>query len=387
MRNAIAGWGLLVVVTFGGHAACGEDAVPALSQDTRADTVDAVDDTSDTGVDAAVDGLGDADTVAVDTNVEDSVAGDTSGDTSGGDTRADTSGDTSAEDTRTDTSVDTAVTDTAPGDTVVAPPDPAATGPYAVEEEEDQVDGFDVVRYVPKTTGDFPAVVLVPGFLFGADSFALYGRHLASHGIVTLIPTFGDSAFSPISHRDLADHVRAMAADLASDARVDPSRVGVAGHSRGGKVAILAAIRDDRPAATRIKAVFGMDPVDTTGGPGASPTPENPSVTPELMAGLKVPFAVIGSEYGGEALNAFSPACAPTDDNYAAYVSAATQVPAIYSWLAPKSGHNDFADPVPFLLQLACKAGDTPADARALAKAKLVAFFKRTLAGDERYTL
>jgi pimeloyl-ACP methyl ester carboxylesterase len=386
MRSTIAGWGL-VVVTVGGLGACGEDAVPALNQDTidavGADTTDAAadsvggdatdaTDTVDANADSTTETDGVADTSVVDTSVVDTSVADT------------TPVDTSVADT---TPVDTSVPDTAPGDTVVAPPDPAATGPYAVDEEEDRVEGFDVVRYVPKTPGTFPAVVLVPGFLFDAGSFALYGRHLASHGIVTLIPTFGDTAFTPIAHRDLADHVRAMAVDLASDARVDASRVGVAGHSRGGKVAILAAIRDDRPTAARIKAVFGMDPVDAAGGPGASPTPENPSVTPELMAGLKVPFAVIGSEYGGTPLNAFSPACAPTDDNYVAYTTAASQVPAIYSWLAPKSGHNDFADPVPLLLQFACKAGDTPGDARALAKTKLVAFFKRYLAGDERYTL
>lgn len=240
-------------------ASCGEDAVPGLNQDALGDTasVDATADVAQDATDTNADGVDTADTVDtfVDTADDTRVA-----DTSGADTSvADTSvADTSVADTSVaDTSVaDTSVADTA--EVVTPPADPAATGPYGFDEEEDEVEGFAVLRYVPKTTGPFPAVVLVPGFLFGADAFALYGKHLASHGIVTLIPTFGDSAFAPISHSKLADHVRAMAIDLAGDARVDATRVGVAGHSRGGKVAILAAIRDDRPAANRIKAVFGM---------------------------------------------------------------------------------------------------------------------------------
>lgn len=232
----------------------------------------------------------------------------------------------------------------------------------------------------PDVAGPVPAVVLAPGFQLDGASFELYGAHLASHGIAVLIPTFGDSFFSPITHSTLADRFVAMIDWLAADPRFDPDRLGAAGHSRGGKVAILATTRSDA-----IKATFGLDPVDTAGGPGARPSPENPSVTPELMAGVRVPFAVLGSAYGGTSASAFAPACAPVEDNYQAYARAATAAPALYEWLAPASGHTDFADPLPFLLSLACQAGDDPAATRALAKARLVAFFKRHLEGDLRY--
>ncbi len=282
-------------------------------------------------------------------------------------------------------SVDTVDTfetgDSQPGDTS-GPPDPAAPGPLGVTREEVEVAGFSAVLFVPTGATPVPAVVLAPGFQLDGSAFEGYGQHLASHALAVLIPTFGDSLFAPISHSELADDFVAMVAWLAADTRIDATRIGAAGHSRGGKIAILATTR-----VTTIKATFGLDPVDTPGGPGAQPSAANPSVTPELMAGVTVPFAVLGSAYGGTSASAFAPACAPVADNYQQYALAATAAPVVYQWLAPGSGHNDFADPLPFLLSLACQAGDDPAATRSLAKARLVAFFKLHLEGDLRYAL
>ncbi len=272
-------------------------------------------------------------------------------------------------------------TDTTPNDTTDLA-DPAATGPYAVERETVTVAGFAAVLFVPITAEATPAIVLAPGFQLDGNAFEFYGAHLASHGIATLIPTFGDSLFAPLTHSALANSVVAMVAWLAADERFDSTRLGAAGHSRGGKLAILATTRSNT-----IRAVFGLDPVDTPGGPGAQPSADNPSVTPELMTAVTVPFAVLGSAYGGTSITPLAPACAPSEDNYRQYALAATNAPVRYEWLAPGSGHNDFADPLPFFASLACQAGDDPPATRALAKARLTAFFKRHLEGDLRYTL
>ena len=272
------------------------------------------------------------------------------------------------------------VTDTTPSETTDAP-DPAAIGPYAVTRETVSVAGFAAVLFVPDTASA-PAIVLAPGFQLDGNAFEFYGAHLASHGIATLVPTFGDSLFAPLTHSALADAVVTMVTWLADDARFDATRIGAAGHSRGGKLAILATTRSGI-----IKATFGLDPVDTAGGPGAQPSADNPSVTPELMAAVSVPFAVLGSAYGGTPTSPFAPACAPPEDNYRQYALAAANAPVRYEWVAPGSGHNDFADPLPFLVSLACQAGDDPAATRALAKARMTAFFKRHLEGDLRYTL
>jgi hypothetical protein len=170
-----------------------------------------------------------------------------------------------------------------------------------------------------------------------------------------------------------------MVGELSGKAEVDASAIGVGGHSRGGKATILATTRD-----ARIKATFGIDPVDAV-GPGQSPSPENPSVTPELMGLVKVPLGLIGSEYGGTGTFPGAPICAPTADNYSAYATAATAASALHTWLIPKSGHNDFADPLPGLASLACVPGDDPTVTRARVKTLATAFFKRYLAGDRRY--
>lgn len=314
-----------------------------------------------------------AETTPVDTALPDTVV-DTMADTTAPDTVADTVPDTSVSDTN--------VSDTSVGDTTTAPPDPAKTGPFTVKRETVTVAGFAAVLFVPESATPVPAIVLAPGFQLDGNAFELYGSHLASHGIATLIPTFGDSLFAPLTHSALADSVVAMVAWLAADTRFDATRLGAAGHSRGGKLAILATTR-----SSTIRATFGLDPVDTPGGPGAVPSADNPSVTPELMAAVTVPFAVLGSAYGGTAASAFAPACAPVEDNYHQYALAAANAPVVYEWVAPGSGHNDFADPLPFLVTLACQAGDDPPATRTLAKTRLTAFFLRHLAGDLRYTL
>ena len=135
-----------------------------------------------------------------------------------------------------------------------------------------------------------------------------------------------------------------------ADQRFDGNHLGVAGHSRGGKIAFLAATR-----STRIKAVFGLDPVDAAGGPGAQPSADFPSVAPELMPRVTVPVAIIGSAYGGTTASPLAPACAPVEDNYHQYTVAATAAVSVREWVAPASGHNDFADPLPFLLSLVCR--------------------------------
>jgi dienelactone hydrolase len=259
-------------------------------------------------------------------------------------------------------------------------PDPGLAGPWQVTSGSAEVAGFEVDSYRPVTDGDVPGLVLAPGFQLDGDTLAWLGTHLASHGFFVWVPTFGDGVFGAIDHSDLADAVVAMTAELQSTPGVAADLVGVGGHSRGGKVAILAATR-----APRIEAILGIDPVDAV-GPGQTPSPENPSVTPELMDLIKVPLGLIGSEYGSASvLPGVAPACAPAEENYAVFAAEATATPALHTWLIPDSGHNDFADPLPFGLSLACPKGEDPAATRARTKALATAFFKRYLAGDLRY--
>lgn len=287
-----------------------------------------------------------------------------------------TASDAADEDTASDDDAATA-SDAATEDTATSLRDPSLEGPFPVTREDLDVDGFDVALFVPTMSALAPAVVLAPGFQLDGSAFAGTARHLASHGIAVLVPTFGDTLLSPISHATLADGVIAMLDTLAADPRFDPARLGAGGHSRGGKVALLAATRD-----ARVRASFNLDPVDSV-GPFSTPSPANPSVTPELMGALAIPLGFVGSSRGAEPAFPGSPPCAPAADNYAAYAAYAPAAPFIA--VPPDSGHNDFADPLPALLRLACKAGEDPAAVRTASRAWMTAFYRLHLAGDAGY--
>jgi hypothetical protein len=284
-------------------------------------------------------------------------------DTDPGDLAASSDGDASAID--------------APGDTAEAV-DPTGLGPLDVSEAPLTVAGYDATLFVPEADAPVPAVVLAPGFQIDGPPYHGYARHLASHGVAVLVPTFGDSLARPIAHSDLADAIIEMVDALADDPRFDPGRLGAGGHSRGGKASILAATRDPR-----IRASFNLDPVDSV-GPNGNPTPNNPSVTPELMGGLTIPLGLVGTSRGGISIFPGLPECAPAADNYDAYARAAVNAD-VFVALPPLSGHNDFPDPLPFLLRLACPAGDDPGEVRLASQTWMTAFYRVHLADDVRY--
>jgi len=221
--------------------------------------------------------------------------------------------------------------------------------------------------------------VLLHGFQLSPSDYATTAAHLASWGYAVVAPQFPGSAFSPVPHTELAAHVSELIDDLAAGsiaalASADGNNVGLAGHSMGGKVALLAAANDARPAA-----VAGIDPVDEGGGPLVGVTPEYPSVAPELMGDVDAPMLLLG-----ETTNAvgglFGPACAPAADNFQQYYAAATSPALQVEFLG--AFHMSFLDNPSCLSCLLCAAGtDDPAVTRMHTQALLVAFFEAELKG------
>ena len=159
-------------------------------------------------------------------------------------------------------------------------------------------------------------------------------------------------------------------------ARLDAGKIGVAGHSLGGKVSINAAILD-----SRIKAVVGWDPVDALppfGNDGSL------SVAPELMGGLTVPIALLGEttdSSGG--LGGMS--CAPAADNFHQYYEHATHA-AIEIEVMGASHMSFLDDPACGFTCSSCPAGtDDPATSRRLTRRYLTAFLNVTLRGLPAY--
>jgi len=232
--------------------------------------------------------------------------------------------------------------------------------------------------FAPSGSGKRPLVIFLHGFSLTPNLYASYGEHLASHGWTVLLPKLPGNVLMPTSHAKLAKMVMALLDQLLSAkapvGAIDTSRIALVGHSMGGKVAMLAAAKDGR-----IKAVFGVDPVDAAPPFGANPV-DYPSVTPELMGDIQVAMGALG-----ETVNAKpglgGQACAPAAENFQQYFKHASG-PALEVEVIG-AGHMAFLDqPNCGLMCMACSAGPTPAaTARKLARRYLTAFLGHTLLG------
>lgn len=240
--------------------------------------------------------------------------------------------------------------------------------------------------YIPDSDGPHATAVFTHGFQLGPADYASYGEHLASHGFVVIMPQMPGSLFSPTTHVQLRDYIVQIMdwIDLAGldassplQGKADPAAIGLTGHSMGGKISIFAATSDPRPLG-----VFGIDPVDAAGGPGQGPTPENPSVTPELMDSISIPLVLLGETTN--ASDGFM-ACAPAADNFRQYFINASS-PALEIEVLG-ANHMSFLDDTNCGIACsACPAGtDDPAQTASKTRGYLMAFFALTLRGDEAY--
>ncbi len=225
--------------------------------------------------------------------------------------------------------------------------------------------------------GPFPLVVVSPGFQLARSQYRFYCEHLATWGYVVITRDYASSGNHQAKAAEVGrviDWAIGSASGLA--ARVDATRIGVAGHSLGGKVSINAAILD-----ARVRAVVGWDPVDALppfGNDGST------SVTPELMAGLTVPLALLGETTDASGgLGGMS--CAPAADNYTRFYDAACQTPTALEVTITAADHMDWIGDRAScgLACLACQSGQTPeTTVHAITLRVTTAWFERHLRGD-----
>ncbi len=238
----------------------------------------------------------------------------------------------------------------------------------------------DGVTLAPKAA-PCPLIVFSHGFLLRGGDYLAYAEHFASYGFIVGLPTYEESLLN-VDHAALADdlrwvidlYLRASSAGFGPVAgAIDSARIGVAGHSLGGKISLLAATKD-----ARIRAAGLLDPVDSApfGGHDESAV-RFPSVTPERMPALHIPLLLIGSEFGGEVV--IYRACAPIEDNYQRYYEAANPPAIEITQLG--AGHLQYVDRgVSELFEVVCAPGT--ADGRWIrrsAMAYLTAFFRQAL--------
>jgi chlorophyllase len=244
--------------------------------------------------------------------------------------------------------------------------------------------------YLPDGGGPFPMVLFLHGFQLSAKDYASYGKHLASWGYVVVAPTMpsGLLGIGGPTHVELKQYLAGLLDWAQQDATAGTSvlehkanveSVGLAGHSMGGKISLLLATEDPR-----VDAVFGIDPVDSSGPIPMSPQ-SYPSVTPELMPKIKAPLALLGETLNGTCSGFLCQPCAPEADNFHQYYLYA-QSPAIEIEVKG-ANHMSFLDnPNCGLACSVCQAGtDDPATTRMLTRRYMTAFFNVLLKGQTGY--
>ncbi len=235
--------------------------------------------------------------------------------------------------------------------------------------------------YAPIGDGPFPVILFLHGFLADTAFYRSMLTHLASHGFVVIAPQNYAADGMPIG-KPTALEEAAIVTEFLSWApanvpsllavNADFDRLGMAGHSRGGKVAWLLATEDP----LRVLALAGVDPVDGTGGPlgGEDRVVQGPF-------GFPFPSFVLGTEFGPEKGDgAFASACAPAGDNHVQFFQASA--PPAWHILALEHGHNDMLDQenCGFVCSV-CVSGSDLQGMRRLCAGSLAAFFAHALAG------
>jgi hypothetical protein len=224
--------------------------------------------------------------------------------------------------------------------------------------------------YLPGADGMHPVVVLSPGLEQPAAAYHDYGHRLASYGIITLVRDdpglFEDSgAVGADIAYVVATWLPAAQVDASSmlAGHIDVSRVGLAGHSRGGKSSLIAV---ETGAAGKVRAWFGLDPVDAAflnGGVQAR----------DQLAGIAIPTVFLGTSVIG--------VCNAVADSYQVLYPLAPS-PSV-ELTAVNAGHTELEDQTSCVACDICTAGTANAQVvLAYSVRYLVAFFARELLDD-----
>lgn len=228
--------------------------------------------------------------------------------------------------------------------------------------------------YAPTAPANYAVVVFQHGFLSRNDFYDDILSRLASHGFVVVAPQMYEPGIGVLLGSPSAAEEAVLAGDVidwlpahlgeVTGLGLRTDRIGIAGHSRGGKVAWLAALAT--PA--RVAAIAGIDPVDGTGGPLGN---QDRVVTGEFA--LDAPALVLGTELGGS--------CAPEGDNHEQFFSA-SRAPA-WHVIALGQGHGDMLDEdAAAAAGRLCARGGDGAGMRQLTAGLMVALFRGVLQGD-----
>jgi dipeptidyl aminopeptidase/acylaminoacyl peptidase len=120
-------------------------------------------------------------------------------------------------------------------------------------------EAVEALQFTPAAgTGRLPGVLLIPGYQRTAHDYVSFGSQIAAEGYVTMAVTqrgFGRSTGkSDYVGPATLGALEAAVERLKRHPRVDPAKIAIYGHSRGGMAASLLAMRRDDLAAAILSA-------------------------------------------------------------------------------------------------------------------------------------
>jgi hypothetical protein len=224
---------------------------------------------------------------------------------------------------------------------------------------------FDVTVYMPSTPEPHPVVGLACGSQQTADGYVPYGKRLASYGIAAVIANDAGALTNTIDVLTNFTYTMNTWMPSALAGQVDTTKLGLAGHSRGGAVSLLAAERDLKGT---VVAWFGLDPVDNEFG-----------MTPGAFARDTLPMIGIPTTYLGASVTSN---CAPTADSYPMLYPKSPSPSVLIVGVG--AGHTQLEDPAGCSVCTICSPSGTADGNVVLAYSVryFTAFFARELLGD-----
>ncbi|MQL76322.1 hypothetical protein Taro_008710 [Colocasia esculenta] len=244
---------------------------------------------------------------------------------------------------------------------------------------------------LPEEVGQFPVLVFLHGYLLYNSFYSQLFQHVASHGFIVVAPQLylysgADSTEEIKSTASTIDWLETGLCHLLPEAVLpDLTKLAIAGHSRGGKVAFALALGlVAAPTSLKFSAVMGIDPVDGMSKGKQTPPPVLTYV-PGSFDLSPAAAMVVGSGLGEVKRNPLFPACAPKGVNHRDFF-AECQPPACY-FVAEDYGHTDMLDDETpgargKVTRCTCKNGPERGPMRAFVGGAMVAFMRAYLEGD-----
>uniref|UniRef100_A0A5B7C4V1 chlorophyllase n=1 Tax=Davidia involucrata TaxID=16924 RepID=A0A5B7C4V1_DAVIN len=241
----------------------------------------------------------------------------------------------------------------------------------------------------PSEGGEFPLVLLLHGYLLYNSYYSQLIQHIASHGFIVIAPQLytvaGPDATSEIkSTAAITNWLSEGLHDfLPVHVQPDLSKLGLAGHSRGGKAAFALALGIAANSSLKFSALIGIDPVDGM-DKGKQTPPQVLTYVPHSFD-LNMAVLVIGSGLGEVKKNPLFPACAPKGVNHRDFYNEC-RGPASY-FVAKDYGHLDMLNDETKGIRgkttyCLCKNGKSREPMRRFVGGIMVAFLKAYLGGD-----